>query len=437
MNLIHRIAAYAVVLSVGSLSFSAPLSAKTLTIEDAVEFALKNDATLQQGKIDLDQKKRESSHSVNSFLPNIAAEGIIAKAGDLNDRDSQENVYQAKIGASASLTIDLGVPAKIKALKKQYQAQQITYDYLVRQVTSAVKKGFYAVICKKMIYDAYCDYQSSSEKTLNESKVKYGNGMIPESDFLMAQYDAEDAKIQTSNARLDYTSALATFLSTIGIAESGGYELQGDIEEAVPTEEFGEETVNKVVSASTEIAVLEKQLEAARAAKWNSVGQGYFPSVILNGGVYPFGYRKFDNDSLDSSAKNKIQPWSVSATVRIPLDALLPISSTHDAISKVSDTEKSLEIKLADTKRKLRTDIKNLIDKINLTKEVVVSRRNSIGIAKRRYELTDGAFQRGSKTATDLQNARVDYEVVRVYYYQEQYNLISDVLTLKEKYTEN
>lgn len=346
-------------------------------------------------------------------------------------------MYQSKIGASASLTIDLGVPAKIKALKKQYQAQQITYDYLMRQVTSAVKKGFYAVICKKMIYDAYRDYQSSSEKTLNDSKVKHNNGMIPETDLLMAQYDAEDAKIQTSNARLDYTSSLTTFLSTIGITDNEVYELQGNIEDAVPSEEFGEETVSKVFSASTEIAVLEKKLEAARAAKWKAVGQGWLPSVTLSGGIYPFGYRKFDNDLLDSQAKNKIQPWSVTAMVRIPLDAWLPLSSTHDAISTVSDSVKSLEIQLADTKRKLRADTKNLIDKINLTKEVVVSRRNTIDIAKRRYELTDGAFQRGSKTATDLQNARVDYEAVRVYYYQEQYNLISDVLTLKEKYTEN
>ncbi|MBQ6779639.1 MAG: TolC family protein [Treponema sp.] len=398
---------------------------------------MENDADIQQGKITLDQTKRESSHSVNSFLPSIAAEGIIAKAGDLNDKDSQENVYQSKIGAFASLTIDLGVPAKIKALKKQYQAQQITYDYLMRQVTSAVKKGFYAVICKKMIYDAYRDYQSSSEKTLNDSKVKHNNGMIPETDLLMAQYDAEDAKIQTSNARLDYTSSLTTFLSTIGITDNEVYELQGNIEDAVPTEEFGEETVSKVFSASTEIAVLEKKLEAARAAKWKAVGQGWLPSVTLSGGIYPFGYRKFDNDLLDSQAKNKIQPWSVTAMVRIPLDAWLPLSSTHDAISTVSDSVKSLEIQLADTKRKLRADTKNLIDKINLTKEVVVSRRNTIDIAKRRYELTDGAFQRGSKTATDLQNARVDYEAVRVYYYQEQYNLISDVLTLKEKYTEN
>lgn len=414
-----------------------PPPTKTLTIEDAVKFALENDADIQQGKITLDQTKRESSHSANSFLPSIAAEGIIAKAGDLNDKDSQENVYQSKIGASASLTIDLGVPAKIKALKKQYQAQQITYDYLMRQVTSAVKKGFYAVICKKMIYDAYRDYQSSSEKTLNDSKVKHNNGMIPETDLLMAQYDAEDAKIQTSNARLDYTSSLTTFLSTIGITDNEVYELQGNIEDAVPSEEFGEETVSKVFSASTEIAVLEKKLEAARAAKWKAVGQGWLPSVTLSGGIYPFGYRKFDNDLLDSQAKNKIQPWSVTAMVRIPLDAWLPLSSTHDAISTVSDSVKSLEIQLADTKRKLRADTKNLIDKINLTKEVVVSRRNTIDIAKRRYELTDGAFQRGSKTATDLQNARVDYEAVRVYYYQEQYNLISDVLTLKEKYTEN
>ena len=307
----------------------------------------------------------------------------------------------------------------------------------MRQVTSAVKKGFYAVICKKMIYDAYRDYQSSSEKTLNDSKVKHNNGMIPETDLLMAQYDAEDAKIQTSNARLDYTSSLTTFLSTIGITDNEVYELQGNIEDAVPSEEFGEETVSKVFSASTEIAVLEKKLEAARAAKWKAVGQGWLPSVTLSGGIYPFGYRKFDNDLLDSQAKNKIQPWSVTAMVRIPLDAWLPLSSTHDAISTVSDSVKSLEIQLADTKRKLRADTKNLIDKINLTKEVVVSRRNTIDIAKRRYELTDGAFQRGSKTATDLQNARVDYEAVRVYYYQEQYNLISDVLTLKEKYTEN
>ena len=62
-----------------------PPPTKTLTIEDAVKFAVENDASLQQGKIALDQTKRESSHSANSFLPSIAAEGIIAKAGDLND----------------------------------------------------------------------------------------------------------------------------------------------------------------------------------------------------------------------------------------------------------------------------------------------------------------------------------------------------------------
>lgn len=125
MNLVHRIVAYAVILSISSLAFSAPQAAKTLSIEDAVKFALENDAKIQQGKITLDQKKRESNHSANSFLPSIATEGIIAKAGDLNDRDSQENVYQAKIGASASLKIDLGLVAKIKALKNSIRQSRL------------------------------------------------------------------------------------------------------------------------------------------------------------------------------------------------------------------------------------------------------------------------------------------------------------------------
>ena len=91
MNLAYRVAACAAILSAASLAFSAPSPKKALTIEDAVKLALENNADLQQGKITLDQAKRESRHSANSFLPSIGAEGIVTKTGDLNDKDSQES----------------------------------------------------------------------------------------------------------------------------------------------------------------------------------------------------------------------------------------------------------------------------------------------------------------------------------------------------------
>ena len=54
----------------------------TLTIDQAVEYALKNSRTLKSNDIDLEMKKRASNVSWNVFLPTVQATGTMSRAND-------------------------------------------------------------------------------------------------------------------------------------------------------------------------------------------------------------------------------------------------------------------------------------------------------------------------------------------------------------------
>ena len=53
-----------------------------LTIDEAVDYALKNSRTLKSNDIDLEIKKRASSVSWNVFLPTVQATGTMSRSND-------------------------------------------------------------------------------------------------------------------------------------------------------------------------------------------------------------------------------------------------------------------------------------------------------------------------------------------------------------------
>ena len=55
----------------------------TLTIDQAVEYALKNSRTLKSNDIDLEMKKRASNVSWNVFLPNVSLNGTMKRSNEI------------------------------------------------------------------------------------------------------------------------------------------------------------------------------------------------------------------------------------------------------------------------------------------------------------------------------------------------------------------
>ena len=112
MRFDKRLAAvFGFVILAGSVVFADEKQVVKLTLDDAVEYALKNSRTLKSSDIDLEMKKRASSTSWNVFLPNVQATGTMSRANDYNP----STTAMAQMGSTLSWLANdkQGVPATV------------------------------------------------------------------------------------------------------------------------------------------------------------------------------------------------------------------------------------------------------------------------------------------------------------------------------------
>ena len=130
-------AIFAAALSFGLNAQSQPLS---LSIQDAVDLALKNNVQIKQSQIQLDAAKRSKKNSWNSASPSLTASGGLSKT----NKNFNEN-YSAYVQGSVNVTLSTNLYTDIKNAALKYQAGQISYETACRSVELKVRNAF--IIC--------------------------------------------------------------------------------------------------------------------------------------------------------------------------------------------------------------------------------------------------------------------------------------------------
>ena len=115
-----------------------PLS---LSIQDAVDLALKNNVQIKQSQIQLDAAKRSKKNSWNSASPSLTASGGLSKA----NKNFSEN-YSAYVQGSVNVTLSTNLYTDIKNAALKYQAGLINYETACRSVEMKVRNAFYNLL---------------------------------------------------------------------------------------------------------------------------------------------------------------------------------------------------------------------------------------------------------------------------------------------------
>ena len=401
----------------------------TITIESAVKMALETNISIHREKISLEQSERNYKHSWNNFLPSISASGSITPSGTLSDSDSTVIVSQA--GASASLSLSTGIGAKIKSLKADYKAGKASYDDTVRKVENSVRKSFYEVLYKKDSFLVAEENEKSYERSYNLTKTKKERGVVPEIDLLTAEVNLESAKLDKESARIEYMKTLISFLDTVGIQPEPDTEVQieGSLDAADSISEIKMDVAFNAKKNSPEIRKLREQLESAKLSKTSSSLDSYLPSVNLSASVYPLKNTYY----LGSDSSTDSDSWSAGVSVSIPLDSFIYGSKTSDSLKSQQDTIKDFELQIKDKEKSVVADVLSDQQAISLSKGTLKSRNSKVELAKKKLDLTEEAYNRGTKDLETLSDAMDAYRSARLDLKKQQYELLSSVLDLEEK----
>lgn len=386
-----------------------------LSLEDAVKSALKNNVSIKQSEINLDEKKRETTYSWNSISPSISGTGRYSK----NIPSSSDDKASLSAGISLNATLSPSVYTSAKNAELSYSQQQLSYQNDLRSVELDVRKNYYSLLYK-------IEEISLKEKSLETSKnqyesnlAKYKRGTLSRLDVLSAQVSYQNDQLELKSLNAEMENSIASFKQLVGLPQNAKISLSGSFENILNLKNI---SIEGMELNSFSIESLQKQIDSAKNSLLASRFTAYGPSLSAS---YSYNYSSIDGGS------NWDDNGTLSLQASIPLDGFLPWSSGSLNVQSKKDSVKSLELELEDAKVSLEVNISTLMNKINQCLENISLRKSSIELAQTTYEMTLESYSHGTKDLLSLQTASDNLLSAKVNLISEAYNLICAVLDLE------
>ena len=414
----RRAALFAAIAIVFSLTLAAqttqngePLS---LTIQGAVDLALKNNVQIKQSQIQLDAAKRAKRNSWNSASPSLTASAGLSKS----NKDFANN-YSAYVQGSVSVTLSTNLYTDIKNAALKYQAGEISYESACRSVELSVRNAFYNLLYQTDNIALQKSNADTARQTYETNRRKYGQGAISQLDVLSSQVNYETQLPALQSAQIAYDNDLAAFKQILGIEQDAQIQLNGSLDQIAAIKKI---SLDGIESQSLELLALQKNLEIARNSLLANRFSAYGPTI--NAG---WTYRPTWTNASDEMSEN----GGLSLSVTIPLDGFLPWSKKADNISAAKDTIANYQLQIEDKKTSLEVSAQSGAKKIEQIISSIQSLEASVSLAEQSYRMTQEAYNRGSRNWTELLNARNSLEKARLNLKQQAYNLASSILNLE------
>ena len=122
---------------------------------------------------------------------------------------------------------------------------------------------------------------------------------------------------------------------------------------------------------------------------------------------------------------------SLSLSVSIPLDGYLPWSVGAQSIETQKATIEILQIQMENARISADIEINKCLNKIKSAKDSIKLMRQRIDLAQKTYEMTQQAYNRGTRDILVLQNAASSLQQSKLRLKSDTFNLVSAILDLE------
>ena len=199
-----------------SLSASASTPHNTITFEQALQLILQNDFSLKLSENNLDRMKARQLGAFAQFLPTVSV------AATQNRDSSFQDAGRTTVG-----TLDFSLwrnGVDVLGLKAQEFSKQSAVEHLSSENLSAEARATHALfdylwrIQEIEIKRAQVEVR---QELLKITKVRYGQGLIPEHQVLSSEVDLENSQSTLTFAELEFQDVKAELERSLGILAEG------------------------------------------------------------------------------------------------------------------------------------------------------------------------------------------------------------------------
>ncbi len=394
--------------------------AATLTIDDAVTMALKNNQDYLIAKSQLEKADAEiqkatagalptlsfgSSYTRNLKIPTIVFGGESFRFGTDNQMD---------IGLNLTQPIWLGgrvfTAMKIAKIYKRYTEDMVREAE--GQIVYGVRRAFLGAILTQDVVMVYRDALATAELNFDIVNKMYSQGVVSEYEYLRAQVEVANLRPQLTQTQNGAVIALESLKNLIGAKLSESLELRYEFDSTIVGRELNLEYLQKLASANRAALQQQEHLTDITRRAIGIAKSGRNFNLILQS---QYGYRlQGDDDGFQLFKRRDWTPsWTATLNLSMPIfDGFTTTAEIRKAKTDYQNTSLSFE----QLKQQVELDVRQAYytyqesgERLNAQQKTIDQAEEGLKIARLRYQNGIGTQLEILSAETALMQAKTNY----------------------------
>ena len=303
---------YILLLTLSSLLV--PVSAFSITIENALKSSLVNNLEIKLEKNDSLAAKENVNQSISSYFPSIILQGSMSES-EVTNVKSQSGVLGSGYDlepSSASITISQNIfngfanyYSLIKS-KTDLKSQNLLYENKKQEIILATLESYYNVILAEKNFVSFKDNFTAIKKRYNSAQAEFEAGILSKTDVAFAKTRMSAAKIALINSDINYEKAKNIFRDITGV-EAKDLKFQSiKSKEIFEKEQF----IENVKSGSFAIRLATLDVKSKNAST-GIARSSLLPKISLNASQTEYYDYSSTVDQFDNETINATVTWQI------------------------------------------------------------------------------------------------------------------------------
>ncbi len=401
----------------------------TLTLQQCVQYALQNQAEVQQAQLDEEIGERQIRAQLSGWLPQVSAQFAAAHNiqrqrsvfGDQVITIGQK--YTSNILFQANQTIysnDLLLASRAARFTR-LSLDQNTQATKINTVVD-VSKAFFNVLLTQEQLRILDENIARQEKQYRDARAQYEQGLVDKTDYQRASITLASIRADRKRAQENITARTALLKELMGLPVNSNIQLAYD---------YAQMQQNILIDTTQQVTFTNRveyqQLQTQRQIQ------------VLNTRYYQYGFLP------TASAYANYNPLFFSSTVsdlystayptsQVGLQVSVPIFQGGRRLQNVRISklrEDRLNIDLVNIQRRINTEFETALANYKSDYNDWLTLQNNLELAQDVYNVIRLQYNEGIKAYVDLIVAETDLRTAQINYYNALYNVLSSKLDVQ------
>jgi outer membrane protein len=380
---------------------------KMLSIDEAVNIALKNNFDILVARNDADIAKINNTRGNAGMLPTLQLTGSgnykLNTIKQLQDDGSESRISSTSITAGTELAWTLYDGGKMFVTKNKLNEMdalgEIQFKEQVLQTLYGMIAVYYDVVRQKQQLNSINEAINYNRERVKIAQTGFDGGSLIKSDLLQAKIDLNVSLENAINQKFTIEAAKKNLNVLLG--QSGGEVVETS--DVIPLDYIPDKTAlfQKLNASNSSIQSFQKQIEIAQLVLSENKS-AYLPTVNFNAGYYA---------TQTANSVGSI-PTSRSLGPQLGGTVIVPIYSSGENRRKTSIAKKQIqtaEYNLENLKLQMNTQLQNTLTDFDNQQQLMQIEKENNNLTKENLQISLQRLRLGQTTSLEVHQAQEDY----------------------------